>query len=48
IAHPYIIRIPEGYSVRSPEIDAAVQEEAPTETTKVTQLLRRLDTVRDL
>ncbi|MCI50878.1 hypothetical protein A2U01_0072122, partial [Trifolium medium] len=34
ISHPYIIRIQEGYSVRSLEIDAAVQEEAPTETTK--------------
>ncbi|MCH99935.1 hypothetical protein A2U01_0020950 [Trifolium medium] len=29
-------------------LDAVVQEETPTETTKVTQLLRRLDTVRDL
>ncbi|MCI83988.1 hypothetical protein A2U01_0105264, partial [Trifolium medium] len=28
--------------------DAAVQEETSTETTKVTELLRRLDTVRDL
>ncbi|MCI35185.1 serine/threonine-protein phosphatase 7 long form-like protein, partial [Trifolium medium] len=27
ISHPYIICIPEGYSVRSPETDAAVQEE---------------------
>ncbi|MCI37914.1 hypothetical protein A2U01_0059141, partial [Trifolium medium] len=39
ISHPYIIRIPEEYSVRSAETDAAVQEETPTETTKVTQLL---------
>ncbi|MCI96852.1 hypothetical protein A2U01_0118152, partial [Trifolium medium] len=29
----------------SPETDAAVQEETPTETTKVTEMLRRLDTV---
>ncbi|MCI89933.1 hypothetical protein A2U01_0111222, partial [Trifolium medium] len=28
--------------------DVAVQEEAPTESTKVTQLLQKLDTVRDL
>ncbi|MCI84153.1 hypothetical protein A2U01_0105429, partial [Trifolium medium] len=45
ISHPYIIPIPEGYSVRSAETDAAVQKETPTETTKVTQLLRKLDTV---
>ncbi|MCI55932.1 hypothetical protein A2U01_0077183, partial [Trifolium medium] len=45
ISHPYIIRILEGYSVRSVETDAAVQEETPM---VVTELLRRLDTVRDL
>ncbi|MCI22356.1 hypothetical protein A2U01_0043532, partial [Trifolium medium] len=48
ISHPYIIHIPEGYSVRPAEPDVAVQEESPTESTKVTQLLSRLDMVRGL
>ncbi|MCI52166.1 hypothetical protein A2U01_0073410, partial [Trifolium medium] len=32
ISHPYIIRIPAGYSIRPTETDVVVQEEPPTDT----------------
>ncbi|MCI90507.1 hypothetical protein A2U01_0111799, partial [Trifolium medium] len=49
ISHPHIISFFAGYPVPLPDsdvVDAAV--EAPTESNKVTELLGKLDTVREM
>jgi hypothetical protein len=48
ISHPYIIPIPEGYTVRPVQIGAVVQEEAPSQSLVSSPIVSRLGHNRDI
>jgi hypothetical protein len=48
ISHPYIIPIPESYTVRLVQIGAVVQEEAPSQSQLSSPMVARLGHIRDI